>query len=333
MTTRPVEVLEGGPGKRPRVGDIPITGQEIREGILNPTTWPKIFEQNNEVWKRLGGCPLSEKKSRECEDPKFNYFPTSKDAILEWSDLAAPDGGPVASSKAEGAVIDVAQLPYLSHRETKERPTLLAFEVTGHVMLGILYNKAGGRGPEIHILNPWSMKESQQFKDVFELLKAKLGYGARKVIVVDVTSELEAWVKRTKKETMTINFQVFEKQGFCTLWVGIFAGAVIPFLPMLDTSVKKTTAISGTLLNNETLDMYYQVYDIIGKDWISRVKENIPGFNEERCTPTASAAIAVVTLAANAAAQRRGGKRKYRRQTKRRPLFRKRWTMKRRNLR
>jgi hypothetical protein len=311
------------------IGDVRITLAEIRAGIVNPETWPKVFVANNVKWAAMGGCPLGIGVSQDCENPTFNFFPTSRDAVIEWSDLRDSGTAHVASDVAEGAVIDVAKLPFLNHKQTFERPTLVAFEVTGHVMLGIIYNKRGGRGPEIHILNPWSMTESQQFKDVFELINAKLGYGGRKVIVVDITSELERRLPKGK----SINFQVYEKQGFCTLWVGIFAGAVIPFLPALDASVKSNATTTG-VVSNATLDLYYKAYDIIGRAWAMKVAENIPMFNEERCIPTASAAVAVVELASIAAAANpAGGKRKYKRQTKRKPLYRRRWTRKRRNLR
>lgn len=306
------------------IGETRITRAELRAGILNAETWPKVFYENNKTWLKLGGCPLGVGMTKWC-NPKaaFNFFPTSQDAVLEWSEEGAADGSHVASSKAEGAVIDVAKLPFLNHKQTFLRPTLLAFEVTGHVMLGIVYQS--GRGPEIHILNPWSMTESQQLKDVYELINAKLGSTARKVIVVDVTNELEKRVKPS-----TINFQAFEKQGFCTLWVGIFARAVIPYLPELNESIKKGGAIGDAVLNERTLRLYYTVYDTIGREWASNLSEAKQLFGEDYCMPTAAAATAVTKLAIKSS---RAGKRKPRRQTRRRSLYRKAWTRKRKSLR
>lgn len=306
---------------------------EIRAGIVNPSTWPKVFLENNKVWLSQGGCPLGIGVSKEqCKaDAPFNFFPTSRDAVIEWSEEAASNIAHVASEKAEGATIDVARLPFLNHELTKLRPTLVAFEVTGHVMLGIIYNHEGSKGPTIHILNPWSMTESQQFKDVFELINAKLGYEARKVIVVDVTAELEKKIK-----PKIINFQAYEKQGFCTLWVGIFAWEAIPYLSRLHTSVADTihTAVNPEQqLNESTLKLYEEIYNKIGTKWITEINKYIEKFKEFNCMPTASAATAVVNLAILAGAARRGGKRKPRRQTKRKPLYRNRWTRKQQNRR
>ena len=305
------------------VGDIRITGKEFREGIIDAGTWPLIFEQNNARWKALGGCELSSGVSGTCASATFNYFPTSKDAVIEWSDTTESTAKNVVASKAKGAVIDVARMPYLNHPQTFKRPTLLAFEVTGHVMLGIVYNHEGGRGPEIHILNPWSLLEDKEsVTDVFTLVKEALKSAGRKVIIVDVVGELN------KKYGKEINLQQHEKVGFCTLWVGILAKGVIPYLPQLHNAVKNVKAVVGSdqQLNDETLKMYDKVYTDIETRWDTILREAKKTFGEDVCPPTASAAEAVFKLA-------RAGKRKSRRQTQRKSLYRSRWTKKRRNLR
>jgi hypothetical protein len=313
--------------RRKVVGKVPITGAELRAGILNGGTWPKIFEQNNEKWALLGGCELSTGKSEECKNPTFNYFPTSKDAVIEWSEEAAPSHSSVAASKAQGAVIDVAKMPYLNHPATKLRPTLLAFEITGHVMLGIVYNYEGALGPTIHILNPWRLTaDKSSTSDVFTLVDTAMGKNARKVIIVDVVGELE------EKFKYTINLQEFEKQGFCTLWVGILATAVIPRLTELQASVSNTKQLpgAGQQLNDATLNIYNQVYTGIEQEWMDIVKETKESFGEDVCTPSTSAANAVYRMAQEA--QKKGGKRKAKRQTRRKRLYKSKWTKKRRNL-
>lgn len=310
-----------------RIGNVRITGKEFREGMLDAETWPLIFQQNNERWKALGGCELSSRVSKQCVNPIFNYFPTSKDAVIEWSEESASDVQNIAASKAEGAVIDVARMPYLNHPATKLRPTLLAFEITGHVMLGIVYNHEGARGPEIHILNPWRLTSSKDsISDVFTLVKESLKTASRNVIIVEVVSELE---KKFKHE---INLQEFEKQGFCTLWVGILARAVIPRLAELYDTVRDVTAVRGSeqQLNDKTLNIYNDVYSGIEQGWEAVINDAKETFGEDKCTPTASAAKAAIELAKEA---QKAGKRKAKRRTRRKSLYRSRWTKKRRNLR
>lgn len=305
------------------VGKIRITGKELREGILDAETWPLIFEQNDSVWEKLGGCPLGVGRSKTCKDPKFNYFPAKHDAVIEWSEDAAPTRANVVATKAKDAVIDVARMPYLNHSETENRPTLLAFEITGHVMLGVVYPLKTGRA--IHILNPWSLEGEDSLSDVYALL-GTLGPYQRKVVVVDVVTEL------TKRFGKIINLQEHEKVGFCTLWVGILAGGVIPRLSELHTSVQSDVRPSpDQQLNEQTLKIYGEIYRLIEDKWGVLLNKAKKEFNEGKC-PTTSAAIAALTLAQEAA-KPVAGKRKPRRQTKRRSLFRRRWTMKRRNLR
>lgn len=319
---------------RTSIGDVALTGSEIRAGVLNAETWPKIFEQNNKVWKNLGGCPLSEGQSGgdTCAGKLFNYFPTRRDAVLEWSDQLDTNTAHVAATKAKNATIDIASLPFLNHKELPNRPTLLAFEVTGHVMLGIIYkyNKVDPKGvvqttTYIHILNPWNMNGSEQYLDVLVLLETKLGRKASNIIVVDVTADLE-----DRYET-TINLQEDEKQGFCTLWVGIFANAVIPRLQELYAAVKDptSTAIGQRQLNEKTLSIYAEVYHSLIEQREAIIAQSRQRFGEDYCSqPYSSAAAAAVNMATQAAVGK-GGKRKHRRQTKRRPLFRRRRTMKR----
>lgn len=306
-----------------KVGKIRITGKELREGILEGETWPLIFEQNNEIWRRLGGCELGEGRSSTCKDPKFNYFPVSQDAVIEWSEEEAASTNPnVVATKAKDAVIDVARMPYLTHNETALRPTLLAFEITGHVMLGVVYPlREGNRA--IHILNPWALEGEDALLDVYTLHDT-LGAFKRHVVIVDVVTELN------KRFGKLINLQEHEKAGFCTLWVGILAGGVIPRLSDLQQTVESTRWTgSDQQLDEATLRIYRDIYTLIEAKWAMRLASAKKEFNEGKC-PTTSAAMAALTLAKEAAAPV-GGKRKHRRQTKRMPLFRKRWTRKHRN--
>jgi hypothetical protein len=310
-----------------RVGDVRITGKELREGILGADTWPLIFEQNDAKWKSLGGLELRSvgPTAPPTGTPTFNYFPRSEDAVIEWSEETSTAGRNVSAAVAEGAVIDVATMPYLNRPETYERPTLLSFEITGHVMLGIVYQTK--RGPEIHILNPWDLfSNAESAKDVFRLLLESLGPSARNVIVVDVVAELERKYKRT------INLQEFEKMGFCTLWVGILARGAIPYLGQLQDSIRNVGLRPGAdqTLNDQTLALYSQIYTGIETRWSDVLADAKRTFGEDKCPPTASAATAAVTLAREAMS---GGKRKYIRRRKTMRAKKSRWTKKRRSLR
>jgi hypothetical protein len=311
-----------------KVGKVPITMARIREGVLNGDTWVAIFQQNNEVWKSLGGCPLGVGTSSECDPEKvmFNFFPTSLDAEIEWSEETESGDGHVAADPAPGAVVKVAKMPFLKHPETFKRPTLLAFEVTGHVMLGILYNYKGARGPQLHIVNPWSLKESQQLKDVYVLLETTLKKHARNVIVIDVADEIQK-----TRDPKVINLQEDEKIGFCTLWVGILAGRLIPHLPNLQVAVGEGP--EGGQLNLAALQIYKEVYTNLQDELTALVESSRGNYGEGKCVPWAATAMAVKQLADRAAQAKLGGKRKYKRQTKRKPLYRRTWTKKRRNLR
>ncbi len=297
-----------------KIGSVRITGRELREGVLDGETWPLIFEENNKAWKKLGGCELGKGRSA-CKNSTFNYFPTSHDAVIEWSEDEASTTKNVIATKAKDAVIDVARMPYLTHPETEKRPTLLAFEITGHVMLGVVYALQSGRRA-IHILNPWSLQGEASLLDVYALLRT-LGPFEKKIMIVDVVTELET------RFGPTINLQEHEKVGFCTLWVGILAKAVIPRLGELQESIRQG-GIGDVQLSERTLMIYKDVYTGIIERWDAVLQESKAIFGEDKC-PTASAARAVLKLA-------QAGKRKYRRQTKRRPVFRKKWTRKRRNL-
>lgn len=304
------------------IGKIRITGKELREGILEGETWTHIFAQNNEIWRRLGGCELGEGRSSICRDPKFNYFPVSQDAVIEWSEDAASANPNVVATKAKDSVIDVARMPYLTHRETAKRPTLLAFEITGHVMLGVVYPlREGNRA--IHILNPWALEGENAMLDVYTLHDT-LSTFKRHVVVVDVVTELN------KRFGTIINLQEYEKLGFCTLWVGILAGGVIPRLSDLQRTVQSARWTgSNQQLDETTLNIYNDIYTLIEAKWSMKLASAKKEFNEGRC-PTTSAAMAALALAKEAAAPI-AGKRKHRRQTKRMPLFRKRWTRKHRS--
>lgn len=134
------------------------------------------------------------------------------------------------------------------------------------------------------------------FKDIYDLLDLKLKYKARKIAVIDVVAELEK--KGYKK---SINLQEYEKEGFCTLWVGVLASKVIPLL--------------GKPL---TLDVYWnQVYkpllDEIEEDQ-KKMKEKIPGINLK----TVASASTVSRLATG-----KGRKRKHLAKTKRKRV---KWT-------
>jgi hypothetical protein len=161
---------------------------------------------------------------------------------------------------------------------------------------------------------------------VFALLKESLKTASRNVIIVDIVGELE---NKFKDE---INLQEFEKKGFCTLWVGILARGVIPRLKELQVAVSDTKAVRGSKqqLNDATLNIYNQVYTDIETRWMDVVMEAKSTFGEDVCTPSASAAKAAYVLAKKA---QEAGKRKAKRQTRRKRLYKSKWTKKRRNLR
>lgn len=315
------------------VGKKLITRAELRAGILNAETWPEVFLENNKTWLKLGGCPLGIGASRmpQCESATFNFYPTSKDAVIEYSVLNESDEGHVASSVAEGAEVEVAKMPFLGHSEMALRPTLVAFEVTGHVMLGVLIRTA--RGVEIHILNPWSMSESQQLKDVFTLTDLKLKTKARRVLIIDVAGEVEKYRESITGKPSEINLQKYEKLGFCTLWVGVIAGQLISQdLRNLQAAISGGTMVNSSL-SKAALDFYQEAYTKLELKLYDTMLGIAKTTGEmSTCMPTAAAARAIYEMAHQAAsAAGTGGKRKPRRQTKRRPLFRRRWTRKHRN--
>ena len=315
------------PPSRMMVGNVVITTAELREGVLGGNTWVKLFQQNDRVWKDMGGCPLGIGESEKCPaTTPFNYFPTQFNAILEVSEETASNTPNVVAERGKNAVIEVAKLPFLTHEETFKRPTLMVFEITGHVMLSVIYPLEGG-GRAIHILNPWSLTGEAPLKDVYDLLKTLKRY-ERNVVVVDVVTELE---RRFKQQ---INLQEDERIGFCTLWVGILAAAVIPHLSALKESVANLKEVSGSKqqLNETTLKIYNDIYTKLKTQREKILNQAKSQYGETSCTPTTSAAIAALTLAQLTVPATSGGKRKYRRQTKRKPLFRRRWTSKRRNL-
>jgi hypothetical protein len=210
--------------------------------------------------------------------------------------MPAESGSHVASTHGPQSKIEVAKLPYLNRSAIKERPSFLIFDVTGHVIFTIYFGNISR--PELHILNPWNLMEGNPvlFKDIYDLLDLKLKYKARKIAVIDVVAELEK--KGYKK---SINLQEYEKEGFCTLWVGVLASKVIPLL--------------GKPL---TLDVYWnQVYkpllDEIEEDQ-KKMKEKIPGINLK----TVASASTVSRLATG-----KGRKRKHLAKTKRKRV---KWT-------
>jgi len=190
-------------------------------------------------------------------------------------------------------------------------------------MLGILYNYPGARGPELHILNPWSLINSQQSKDVYVLIDTVLKKHARNVVVVDVAHEIQT------RQGKTINLQEDEKVGFCTLWVGILAGRIIPDLPKLQMELGKQG--SGQL-SGPALQIYDRVYTNLQKDLSTMVKASRQTYGEAVSTPTAATAMAVTELAKAAFLQAKlGGKRKSKLQTRRRLFRPRKWTRKHRS--
>lgn len=294
------------------VGDLRVPQSALRLGIIDPRLYDNLFFSNFQLWvTKYNACPLSRGVSGDCSTSTFNVFPPEKNPMIEWSDVDDSTGNHTLGEVGEGAVLDVAVLPYMKHRELASRPTLMMFLVTGHVMAAIYF--VTERGGELHLLNPWPLGIEQQLRDVYSLLEARLP-AARKITIVDVASQVQSYLTSKIGAAVSIDLQANEKLGFCTLWVGIISQAVLTTgeapMTFLQSEVTKSPPAVGYQLSQNALDFYARVYDRLHVEKAALVKEASKAFLD-RC-PQGSAAVAVVNLAAKAA---RGGKRIRRRRT------------------
>jgi hypothetical protein len=296
------------------VGDLRVPQSALRLGIIDPRLYDDLFFSNFQLWvTKYNACPLSRGMSGDCSTSTFNVFPPEKNPMIEWSDVDDSTGKHTLGEVGEGAVLDVAVLPYMKHRELASRPTLMMFLVTGHVMAAIYF--VTPRGGELHLLNPWPLGIEQQLRDVYALLEARLP-SARKITIVDVASQVESYLTSKTGADVSIDLQTNEKLGFCTLWVGIISQAVLtvqtPVPPMtyLQSEVTKSPPAVGYQLSQNALNFYSHVYTRLLVEKEALVKEASKAFLDT--CPEGSAAVAVVNLAAKAA---RGGKRIRRRRT------------------
>lgn len=283
-----------------KIGNVIVTRSELRLGILSTDTWPKLFEENSALWKRLGGCEISSDDEPMC-DPKatFNFFPSSRDAILDYPDQPASESQAkhVVGSFQTDVAPDTLEFPSLKPSALSARPTLLVFEVSGHVMLTIYFgNKRTGK-PELHILNPWPMKGSQQFKDVYTLQE----FTKSRITVVDIAQRLG------EVYGMDVDLQENEKLGYCTLWVGILARNAIQRISELSSAVVNDR---GTLAPGAAaLAIYRDIYRDLAqnkKAIETTIRTQLRGLD---CKDMA-AAIAVLQLAVKSS--KRGGRKTYR---------------------
>lgn len=294
-----------GPSPPALYGTVLIPRANIRAGILGETIWPKVFEENSEIWKRLGGCEITPKTPACPSSSLFNYFPYAQDAVLEYPEAEGVHNHTIAVDATKEPI--EKRFPYLRRTQIKLRPTLLMFEVSGHVMLGVYFGNK--KRPELHILNPWSIHGTQQERDVFTLQES----AKARIAVVDVVGRVE------EQYGTEIDLQSGEKIGYCTLWVGILASEVIKRMRDINAAVlgDKGTIAPGI----GALEIYKEIYSGLAakKAGIeAQVKARLgPIFD---CTDMA-AAMAVLQLATEAAAV--AGKRRTLRKRKRSPHTRK----------
>jgi hypothetical protein len=207
---------------------------EKRLGYLRGESWLDLREKLTENWGTRGGFNLSSKTNGPGPFT-FNYWPGSENAVIELEeDIPAEPGSHVAAEHSRGAKVEVAKLPYLNRTAIRQRPTFLIFDATGHVFLTIYFgersdNKGNILDPELHILNPWNLTTENKtlLNDVYTLLDLKLKYKARKIAVTDIVNQLK---ESRYNKGKSINLQEYEKEGFCTLWVGKIANQVISLL-------------------------------------------------------------------------------------------------------
>ena len=292
------------------------------------------------TWLGKNGCPLGLGVSGSCSTSTFNFFSFDKNPTIEWSSVDDSIQQNTIGTVAEGAKVEVAKLPFLQHSATYIRPTFMMFDVTGHVMFAIFFHRKEANGTdsgEIHILNPWSLKKSQQQIDVYTLLEEKLGKtkgkpeSKPKIVVIDVADEVENNIRYiTGEERFVVNLQEGEAIGFCTLWVGIFAKQVLathsyeingvtsyvpqPMTFLQEQFLSKKTAV-GSQLSVPTLAFYTNVYWTLIQQRRQLIEEAKTVFGDDTCY---TAAIAVTTLAARPGGRKKTyRKRNHSRQTRR----------------
>jgi hypothetical protein len=311
----------GGPPVPKERSYNPKIGEE-RRGIISD--WEPVLKTTIHDWSTKGGCQLTRKES--CEGKYlFNYWPAEVNPIIELEELEDDDmsGTHVAADRAPDAPVEYAELPYLKRTAVTLRPSLMAFTVTGHVMLGIYYGML--KRPELHILNPWSLLEKNettgatQLRDVYKLFEEKLKGEARKVAYIDVANEVE------KENRMYINLQENERVGFCTLWVPIMADAVIPKLPALTTAMTSGPATSG--LKPSVKALYTEIYKTLQTELTTGMEDVKDAYPLKSVDITnLAAAKAVVDLYRKAVGlPAKAGKRKSKRRTyRKKPTWRQR---------
>ena len=257
---------------------LPVQRNELRNGILRYETWEKVFKLNVKTWKAKGGYQLDGKEPATGTET-FNFWSAANNAQIDFEELDPAEAGDfVGAERADGAEIEYSRLPYFERTQVKKRPSLLMFEVTGHVMIAIYFGNLGkGEGRrELHILNPWPLKGSTQLKDVYALFDLKMPAKARTILVADVADEVQSISKGE------INLQQHEKQGFCTLWVGIIAARAIQIMKELSETVdanRSTPTVSGVLALPVKTLYKTKVYNVLQQkldENMRRIAEELP---------------------------------------------------------
>jgi hypothetical protein len=176
-------------------------------------------------------------------------------------------------------------------------------------MLGIYFGNLAR--PQLHILNPWSLTGSTQHLDVYDLVALSSKPLARQILYVDVAGELN---KIFKKD---YNLQEKERVGFCTLWVGILAAAVIPHLPDLQAALTRPAAAASGVLSMEAAAIYKDsVYQPLQEQLDALIDATEKEFPNLQCRYLASAkAVGDLAATAQGAGKRKRNRRTYRKKS------------------
>lgn len=272
--------------------------------------WWAVLGATVARWKTRGGCEIT-REERSCVEGShlFNYWGVDDNPIIEFEESPTDGKTHVVAERAVAAPIEFAYLPFLGRTAIKLRPSLFAFAVTGHVMLGIYYGMLPR--PELHILNPWPLiandKSEIQLQDLYALFGAKSPKMAGKIAYIDVAHELSM-------PDIYINLQEDERIGFCTLWVAIIADKVIPKLPLLTEAIQEEGAAAGSQLSMKTKDIYKKIYERLQSELAAGKEEVIAAYpNTGDDITNLAAAKAVIAMYKKALGK--GGKRTLHRRT------------------
>jgi hypothetical protein len=292
---------------------LPSMVSDLRVGILAPEKWDLVFKANIDAWKRKGGYQLDGIRGPKGTE-LFNFWAFDKNARIDFPEGKGDGAEHVIGDRDLDAEVEYFHFPYLRRTEVLNRPSLIVFEVTGHVMLGIYFGNL--KRPQLHILNPWPLKlASTQFLDTYEVVMQSSKKLAREILYVDVAGELQTIFGKE------YNLQEKERVGFCTLWVGIMASAVIPHLKEIHETLVGHSAASSVLTMRTAKIYRDKVYEPLELQLNAIIDATLKEFPGLKCEYLA-AARAIGDLAATAI---RAGKRKSKRRTyRKKPTWRQR---------